>query len=262
VTEALPPAPTYGGTPQYPIESVDNALRVLLLLGEQPKLRLTDVSRYLGVASSTAHRLLAMLQFRGFVRQDEATRSYVPGPTLDGLAFGVLRRLDVRTRARPVLERLNTDLEETVHLGRLEGNNVHFIDSLESTRALRIGGRLGRSMPAHCTSTGKALLAELSDEEVMQLFPQEDLEQLTANSIGTRTSLLEAMADIRVRGYARSLEEAEEGVSSLAVALHSIRSPRLAINVSVPVNRMNEETETAILGRLTQAAEELDHLLL
>jgi DNA-binding IclR family transcriptional regulator len=262
VSESLPPAPEYGPVPQYPIESVDNALQVLLLLGEQPKLRLTDVSRYLGVASSTAHRLLAMLQYRGFVRQDPATRSYVPGPTLDGLAFGVLRRLDVRTRARPVLERLNTDLGETVHLGRLEGSNVHFIDSLESARALRVGGRLGKSMPAHCTSTGKALLAELDEDELLRLYPDEELVQLTANSIGTRTALLKEMADIRARGYSRSLEEAEEGVSSVAVALHSTRSPRLAINVSVPVNRMTDVTQEAVIGRLTEAADELDHLLL
>jgi DNA-binding IclR family transcriptional regulator len=262
MAEALPPAASYGNTPQYPIESVDKALQVLLLLGEQPKLRLTDVSNYLGVASSTAHRLLAMLQYRGFVRQDAATRSYVPGPTLDGLAFGVLRRLDVRTRARPVLERLNADLGETIHLGRLEGSQVHFIDSMESARALRVGGRLGRSMPAHCTSTGKALLAELAEDELLRLFPTEELVQLTSNSIGTRTALLEELARIRAQGYSRSMEEAEEGVSSIAVALHSTRSPRLAINVSVPVNRMTDEFRGAILGRLTEAADELDHLLL
>ena len=262
MTEAFSPTPNYGDPPQYPIESVDNALRVLLLLGEQPKLRLTDVSRYLGVASSTAHRLLAMLQYRGFVRQDAATRSYLPGPTLDGLAFGVLRRLDVRTRARPVLERLNTDLGETVHLGRLEGGNVHFIDSLESARALRVGGRLGMSMPAHCTSTGKALLAELGEEEFLRLYPDEDLVQLTPHSIGTRTALIAALADVRARGYARSMEEAEEGVTSVAVALHSTQSPRLAINVSVPISRMTDVIQEAVLSRLTEAATELDHLLL
>lgn len=259
--ESLPPAPEYGLVPQYPIDSVDNALRVLLLLGEQPRLRLTEVSQYLGVASSTAHRLLAMLQFRGFVRQDMATRSYVPGPTLDGLAFGLLRRLDVRTRARPVLERLSVDLQETVHLGRLEGNQVHFIDSIESERALRVGGRLGRSMAAHCTSTGKALLAELSDEEVCRLYPEEQLIPLTANSIQTRTALLAALAEVRTQGYARSEEESEEGVTSVAIALHTT-SPRLAVNVSVPVNRMTDEVRRAIRTHLMAVVEELDPLLL
>lgn len=258
----LPSASEFGSAPQYPIESVDNALRVVLLLGEHPSLRLTDVSKYLGVASSTAHRLLAMLQYRGYVRQDAATRSYVPGPTLDSLAFGLLRRLDARDRARPVLERLNNDLGETVHLGRLEGNEVHFIDSIESDRALRVANRLGRSMPAHCTSTGKALLAMLTDDELHLLYPDERLIQLTPHSLGTRTELLDAVRTIRSRGFATSKEESEEGVASLAVALASTRSPRLAVNASLPLSRMSSATEQDILTRLVAAAEEIDHLLL
>lgn len=260
--QGYPPTPEHGAIPQYPIESVDNALRVLLLLGERPSVRLTDVSQYLGVASSTAHRLLAMLQYRGLVQQDTTTRCYVPGPTLDGLALGVLRRLDVRTRARPVLERLNAKLQETVHLGRLEGTNIHFLDSIESSRALRVGGRIGLSMPAHCTSTGKVLLAGLPEAELRRLYPEEELPRLTPNSIGTRAELLEALSEARALGFARSQEESEEGVTSIAVALRSTRSPRLAIVVSVPVSRMTDEVRKLIHTELTEAAEELDRLLL
>lgn len=256
-----PPAPEYGPPPQYPIESVDNALQVLVLLGDQARLRLTDVSQYLGVASSTAHRLLAMLQYRGFVQQDTATRSYLPGPALDRVAFGILRRLDVRVRARPVLERLNADLKETVHLGRLEASSVHFIDSIESSRALRVGSRLGRSMPAHCTSTGKALLARLTDAEIDALYPGDPLEQLTAQSLATRAALREVLAEVRRLGYASSRGESEEGVTSLAVALSGSESPRLAINVSVPVSRMKASLRRGLLDALFAAAEEIDLLL-
>lgn len=258
----FPAAPEHGAAPQYPIESVDNALKVLLLLGERSSLRLTDVSQYLGVASSTAHRLLATLQFRGFVRQEAATRGYVSGPTLDGIAFGVLRRLDARALARPVLEKLNAELGETVHLGRLEGSSVHFIDSIESSRALRVGGRLGRSMAAHCTSTGKVLLAGLSEPELLARYPDEELPQLTPHSIGTRTRLLEVLALVRAQGFATSQEESEEGVSSLAVALPDRHSPRLAVNASAPVSRMDEATRQHVLTRVSAAAEEIDQLLL
>ena len=260
-TEPFPGAPEYGAMPQYPIESVDNALRVLVLLGQRPQLRLTDVSQYLGVASSTAHRLLAMLSYRGLVRQNPTTRSYEPGPSLDQLAYGLLRRLDVRSRARPILERLNTELEETVHLGRLEGGDVHFIDSIESTRALRVVNRLGRSMPAHCTSTGKALLATLSEPELLAVYPDEELVQLTRHSIGSRTELFAALAEIRRRGYATSQQESEEGVQSLAVALRAVRSPRLALCASVPVSRMNASARKAIREHLIEAAEAIDALL-
>lgn len=258
----VPPIPTYGTAPQYPIDSVDNALRALVLLGEQRTLRLTDLSRYLGVASSTGHRLLAMLQYRGFVRQDEATRSYGPGPTLDALAFGVLRRLDVRTRARPVVERLNADLKETIHLGQLESRDVHFIDSIESPRALRVGARLGRSMPAHCTSTGKALLAQLTEEEILRMYPEEELVQLTPYSIANRTDLMNALVKVRAQGYAHSRQESEEGVTSLAVALHATQSPRLAINASVPLSRMNDKLKRMILRHLVAAAEEMNNLFM
>ncbi|MBA3280154.1 MAG: IclR family transcriptional regulator [Geodermatophilaceae bacterium] len=247
--------------PQYPIESVDNALRVLVLLGQRPQLRLTDVSQYLGVASSTAHRLLAMLSYRGLVRQNQTTRSYEPGPSLDQLAYGLLRRLDVRSRARPILEKLNAELEETVHLGRLEGGDVHFIDSIESTRALRVVNRLGRSMPAHCTSTGKALLATLSEPELLAVYPDEGLVQLTRYSIGTRTALIAALAEIRRRGFATSQQESEEGVQSLAVALRAVRSPRLALCASVPISRMNASARKAIRDHLIEAAEAIDALL-
>jgi DNA-binding IclR family transcriptional regulator len=139
---------------------------------------------------------------------------------------------------------------------------VHFIESIESARALRVGGRLGKSMPAHCTSTGKVLLAQLSHEQLRRLYPQEKLTRLTPNSIGTRTALLKALATIRTQGWASSAEESEEGVGSLAVALHTSGSARLAVNASMPVSRMSAQTRRSVLTALVAAAEELDQILL
>lgn len=117
-------------------------------------------------------------------------------------------------------------------------------------------------MPADSTSTGKPLVAELGDKELLRLYPDEGLAELTPQSTGTRATPVAVLADVRARGYACSLEEAEEGVTSVAVALQSTRSPRLAINVSVPVNRMTDVTQDAVIGRLSVAADEVDHLLL
>ena len=258
--EPLPPSPEFLPVPQYPIDSVDNALRVLWLVGERTSLRLTDVSVYLGVASSTAHRVLAMLQFRGFVIQNPSTRAYEAGPALDRIAFSVLRRLDARERARPVLERLAAVTGETVHLGRLEDSDVHFIDSIESTRAVRVGSRLGRSLPAHCTSTGKALLAGLSRDRLLVLYPDEDLDQLTAQSLSTRSALFEQLAVIEQRGYAASRGESEEGVSSLAVPIEGRAAAPLAINVSVPTSRMSATVRKQILAALRSAAAQVAEL--
>ncbi|WP_283136830.1 IclR family transcriptional regulator [Rhizohabitans arisaemae] len=251
-----------GPAPQYPIESVDNALRILLLLGERSELRLTDVAEYLGVASSTAHRLLAMLHYRGFIRQDLRSKAYLPGTALTGVAFAVLQRFDVRDTMRPFLQRLNEELAETVHLGMLEGTTVRFIDAIESPQAVRVSSRLGRSKPAHCTSTGKAMLAQLPPEELRRLHPEERLEGLTPNSIRSRTELEHEIEGVRRRGYATSDEESESGVASVAVAFPARRLPvQIAFNVAVPVGRMDRANERRMGELLMRTIEEAAQLL-
>ncbi|MEU6134674.1 IclR family transcriptional regulator [Nocardioides sp. NPDC047086] len=256
-SEGFPLAPEHTASPQYPIESVDNALRLLWLLSERRSLRLTEASQYLGVASSTAHRLLAMLQYRGFVRQNPSSKAYESGPSLDRIAFALLRRLDIRDLARPVLEKLNETTGETVHLGTLEGSTVRYLDSLESSRAVRVASRSGGAMPAHCTSTGKAMIATLDDAQVSGLYPDEALPQQTPKSVATRTALLSELSEVRARGYAIGDEESEEGVWSVAVAVAGAPVPT-AINISVPISRMNAKRRKELAALAKSAAADLE----
>jgi len=244
--------------PQYPIESVDNALKLLLLLGEQPQIRLSEATRYLGVASSTAHRLLAMLAYRGFVRQDPESKAYLPGPALTSVAFAIFGRIDVPATALPVMRGLSERLRESIHVGMLDGANVRFIAAVEGPSAVRVASRLGRIMPAHCTSTGKAMLAELSPPELEQLLPGEELARITAHSIGSRTELEAELSAIRERGYAVNREESEEGVASVAVPIPT-RAPglRLALNAAAPCNRLNSSQYPAVATALIKAAKEI-----
>ena len=69
-------------------------------------MRIADVSQALGIARSSAHRLLAMLAYRGYLRQDLETKAYVAGPALVELGLAVVRNMDIRQPARPLMERL------------------------------------------------------------------------------------------------------------------------------------------------------------
>lgn len=247
--------------PQYPIESVDNALRILLLLGSRSELRLTEVAEYLGVASSTAHRLLAMLQYRGFIRQDTRSKAYLPGTALTGVAFAILQRFDVRETLRPYLEKLHQEVQETVHLGTLDGTFIRFIDAIEAPRAVRVASRLGQSMPANCTSNGKAMLAQLQADELRRLYPDEELECLTSNSIATRSDLELELEAIRRRGYATSNEESEEGVASVGAAVGEGRPLAVAFTVSVPVTRLSRADMRRVGEVLRRIADEASELL-
>jgi IclR family acetate operon transcriptional repressor len=249
--------PRQNKAPQYPIESVDNALRLILWFEDHRQIRLTDASSHLGVASSTAHRLLAMLQYRGFVTQNTATRAYEPGPALSSVASAIMRQVDVRARLRPVLEQLNKEFGETVHLSRLEGTNVNFLDAVESARAVRVSSRAGRVVPAHATSSGKAMLSRLPVAQLRELYPDERLEAVTAKTIATRSDLEQEVQRARKRGYATSQEESEEGVASIAVAIESPSGALLCLNVSVPTYRLTAVLRREIAASLQAAAEDV-----
>src|ERR1700754_4152399 len=184
--------------PAYPIASVNNALLLLLLFREQPRVRLTDACSYLGVAHSTAHRLLAMLIHHGFVQQDPQSRTYRPGPTLLEIGLAVVEKSDVRTKARPMLTALVDQFNETVHLMTLEGTQVRYIDAVEGSRALRVVPRTGTMLPAHCTSGGKALLADLSDDRIRSLYADPaSLVTKTDRSVSSLPSLIAALEEVR-----------------------------------------------------------------
>jgi DNA-binding IclR family transcriptional regulator len=242
--------------PGYPIASVDNALTLLSLFRERDRLRVSDAAAALGSSRSTAHRLLAMLEYHRFAQQDPATKAYLPGPALIEIGLAALGSMDLRTVARPFLERLCEQVQETVHLVVLQDASVMFLDSVETSRALRIGSRLGRQMPAHCTAAGKAILAQLVPDELARLHPDGRLERLTDRSLRTMAELEAELEAVRDRGYATNFGQSEEDVAAVAVAVPTV-SPRAAITVSAPITRLSEDDVAQIAAAAAQAAGEL-----
>jgi IclR family acetate operon transcriptional repressor len=244
-----------GGRPAYPIYSVDSALRLLKLFRESDSVRLTDACAYLGVAHSTAHRLLSMLIQHGFVRQDARTRAYLPGPTLIEIGLAAIQRMDIRKQARPLLEDLADRVRETVHLVTLEGNQARFLDAVEGTRALRVAPRAGTMLPAHCTSAGKVLLADLSTGELRRLYPEGvPFETQTSHSLSSLSELTRVLDDVREAGYACNDEESEEGVGSVASAIRTATGEAVAaVAVAIPLSRLNEQVRAEVLKTLQDA---------
>jgi IclR family transcriptional regulator, acetate operon repressor len=244
--------------PQYPIESVDRALRLLLIFSERSEVRLSDAREALGVGQSTAHRLMAMLVYHGFVQQDPVTRVYRPGPALVEIGLSVVSRMDLRALARPVLEALAAATGETVHLGVLEEDRVRFIDVVESELALRVTGRVGRLLPAHATSLGKAMLAQLPPEAVRGLYPREALPPVTGKTMTRRSDLVAELERVRARGYAVNLEESEAGVSSIGRAI--VRSGGAvagALSIAAPLSRITDDKRERYAALLAEACDEL-----
>lgn len=244
--------------PNYPVESVDNALKLLLALMEQPSMTVSEAGEMLEVAPSTAHRLLATLQYRGFVDQDRVTRQYRAGRVLLKLGLTAARDLDLRRRARPVLERLSAEIGETANLVVLQGSDILFVDCVESANVLRVSSRMGVFLPAHCTAGGKALLAALTPEQLRQLYPQARLPKMTTHSLTQRSQLEQELAEIRARGYGTNFGESENGVTAIAAAIRNREGQPLgAIAIAAPTGRLGEEQVDEIGQALQRAAKEI-----
>ena len=165
--------------------------------------------------------------------------------------------MDIRTDLRPYLEVIRSDIGETAHLMVLEGGDALFLDSVESTKALRTSSRVGRRYPAHTTSGGKVLLAELARERLVELYPTDRLPAVTARSITRRAELLRELETVRERGYGTNIGESEPDVAAIAVAVRGAAGEaRAAIALSAPFSRLEEAAVPAIAAVLRRVADE------
>lgn len=226
----------------YPIESVENAVRVLLMFREQRVLRVAEVSNTLGIARSSAHRMLTTLQAQGMLRQDTATRGYRVGARLVELGIAVIGVTDIRADARPILEDLAKTTGETVHLVVLEGTQIIFIDGVEGGYAIRAALRVGDRAPAHASAAGKVLLGGLAEVELRKRYPGARLQGGTADAISTRRKLETELVHVRERGYALNHSESEAGLHALSAPVHDASGAvRAAITVSGPSLRLSDK---------------------
>jgi IclR family acetate operon transcriptional repressor len=228
--------------PEAATSSVDNALWLLQLVGERPALRVAEAAELLGVARSTAHRLLSSLRRRGFVTQDRPNGAYRPGPALYEIGLAAVSRIDIREIARPVLEHLRDETQETVSLAVLEGVTLRFLDCVESSRSVRVGNRTGVVRPAHATALGKAILAGLPETELERRYPAELLPPAATSAAITNMAVLRAeLEETRRRGFAMNWEESADGVCAVAVALRdTVGQPLAGLGVSAPSSRIGD----------------------
>lgn len=203
--------------PSYPIASVDHALTLIQLLRDTGPLRVADAASELGVAHSTAHRLLGMLVFRDFAFQDEERR-YHPGPAVGQRPIGQPWTRELCRLARPHLERLTDRVGETSNLMIRVGARVRFLLTVRSLDGGAVGDRRGIVLPAIYTAGGRAMLASLSPASVETLLGGEQAGRSgDALPESERARLRRELAAVRSSGYARNLDDSELGLSALAM---------------------------------------------
>lgn len=234
------------------------ALRVLerLVESERP-LGVSEIARSGGVAKSNVHRLLAALVATGHARRRE-DGAYEPTLRMWELGVRVLNRLDLRGVARPHLQALEARTDETVHLTIRAGAEIVYIDKIESHHPVREFTRIGDRAPAHCTATGKVLLAFAATEVPL---PRR-LPAFTPATIRDPRRLASELERVRRQGYAFNVGEYGAHVNGVAAPIADHEGKVVAaVAISGPSERIRPASLRACAPLVLEAAQTISERL-
>ncbi len=243
------------------VQSVDRALSVLEILAAHGEAGVTEVAAELGVHKSTAFRLVAVLESRGFVEQLADRGKYRLGFGVVRLAGAAAAQLDIAREGRRVCETLAADLEETVNIAILDSDRAVNVSQARGPAALSTHNWVGQATPLHATSSGKVLLAHAPDAVRKGVLSRE-LPRFTSATITDPDVLQQHLDRIVEQGWGATAEEYEVGLNAVAAPVRGADGDVIAaLSVSGPSFRMGAEDFARLARRVVAGADEMGRRL-
>ncbi len=238
------------------LSSVATAIRLLKAFSEDDdELGISELSRRLGLAKSTVHRLAVTLVSEGLLEQDRDNGKYHLGIALFRLGALVRRRMNVSNEARPYLYDLREKINETVHLAILDGSEIMYVYNLESTQAIRMRSDIGVRKPAYCTAEGQAILA-FQPAEVIERVVAAGLAPRTPKTLTAADKFIKALGVVRQRGCAIEDEESELGMVCIAAPIRDDSGDVVAaVGIAGPLMRLSKKSIAAFLPLVIATAD-------
>lgn len=245
--DAVPPA----------VQSVDRALTILEILARRGDAGVTAIGQELGVHKSTAFRLLAVLERKGFVEQSVQRGTYRLGFGIVRLAGATTARLDVGREAQHACERLASEVGETVHVAVLDDGAAVNIAQAQGRASVVVLDWVGRRTPLHATSSGKVLLA-FAPLGVRDILGDQPLQRYTPATVVDVDVLEEQLRAVREDGWAYTQEELELGLNALAAPVRGANGQVVAaVSVSGPAYRLTWGSVPQLAEKVLAAAREV-----
>jgi DNA-binding IclR family transcriptional regulator len=243
----------YAGT-----QAVIRAISLLKLFTDNcPEWSLTDLAQTANLNKTTTYRLLTALESEKLIQRSANGDSYRLGPFAITLGGRAIRTIDLRSICRPELQQLALKAQETASLEMLVGAEVFVMDEVTVQRIISGGQDIGTHWPAHATSTGKALLAALSDEQLAAVLP-DGLTAVTPHTITNHTQLRQELAQTATRGYAIANEELEIGLVAVAAPIMNYDNEAVAaISLAAPKVRLDASRIAELGQHVREAAQRI-----
>lgn len=234
------------------IQVIGRAAAILRALeGEKSGLSLAQIAERTGLARSTVQRIVGSLAAEKLLIAASPTGRVKLGPALLRLASSI--EADFVSLVRPYIEKLSQDLEETVDLAVVKGDQMVFIDQIVGSHRLRAVSAVGEAFPLYCTANGKAYLAMLSDSDVARLIGKR-LPRRTPHTLPTLPELMAELSRVRRKGFALDCEEHTIGICAAGVAMQDLLGEWVAVSVPVPTQRFHQKQHRIAEALLTTRA--------
>lgn len=244
---------------RYAVSAVSRALEVLEAFRSAEELSLAEISERVGLNKSRVFRLLYTLVEHGYVERNWDGTRYVLGLKL--LERAACVRMDLRELTLPYMRMIHERFNETVNLGILEDEQVIYISTLESSRPIRMAESMGSRSPVHSTALGKAIIANLADDDLKTLVSRISLLKVTERTITDSKKFDDELRKVRRRGYAVDNRENDaEGCCIGAPILDRRGHALAAISISGPADRVqgnSKEMVELLLSVCGQISEKL-----
>ena len=239
------------------VASVLKVFSVLETLAEDRKATLGTIAQKAMTSKSTTHRLLQTMVDLGFVEQDAETERYGLTLKLFSIAARAIDPSQLLVQADRAMATLSRATGESINLGVIDGQEekVVYVHHIESVFGLSMKSTVGQRSPLSSTSLGKALLAWRSADEIDARIARMPFDPAGPRAIREAESLRRDLAEVRARGFAEEVEEAEAGVRCLAAPVFDhLGRPVAAISVAFPLMRFEEARRDDYIARLRAAA--------
>lgn len=208
-----------------------------------------------GLPKPTVHRMLQQLEAAGMLQRDADRRHYSSGLRLRQLAENILLNGTIHGGRHAILSRIVEEIGESCNITALSGNQVLYIDRVETTEPLRFFLHPGSRVPIHCSASGKLLLSQMNPTQQQRLLAHSALEGFTNKTLTSTRELNSELEQIRRNGYAIDNEEFLSDLLCIAVQVpRAGGQSNMCIAVQAPTTRLNPKTAIALLPRLRRAA--------
>ncbi len=244
--------------------ALDRGLAILELFLDGEQLSAPDITERVGLPRTTVHELVATLVARHYlVPLDGRPTRYRLGAMLARLGGAFGDQVDLVREGSEVARRVAANCGETVNVAALDGADVIYLVKVDSVHPIRMVSAVGRRLPAHCTSLGKAMLAALPEARLAELFPRTaPLASMTQHSITTVRALRANLDEVRATGVAFDERESDAGMWCVGAAVRDHTGAVVAgLSISTPEMRRTPENDERWVHLVTDGAAELSERL-